>query len=48
VIDEAAPDDRDGLEAAMGMRREARDDLPVVHAPAVLHLEVLSEVASRE
>ena len=48
VIDVAAPHDRDGLETAMRMLREARDDVAVVHPPAVLLLEVLTDVAATE
>ena len=40
VVDEAAPHDGDRLEAAMGMLREAGHHVAVVHAPAVLALEV--------
>ena len=48
MIDRAAPHDRDRLEAAVRVLRKAGDGAPVVHAPAVLALEVLPEVASRE
>jgi hypothetical protein len=48
VIDEAAPDHGDGLEAAVWMRREARHYLPVVHAPTVLGVEVLAQVTTRQ
>ena len=41
VIDQASAHDRDGLEAAVRMRRKARHDLAVIHAPAVLAGEVL-------
>ena len=45
VIEESAPHDGHGFEPAMGMLRETRDDVAVVHAPSVLALEVLADVA---
>jgi hypothetical protein len=48
MVQQAAPHDGDGFEAAVRMLRKPRDDLAVVHAPAVLALEVLAQVASRE
>src|SRR5207248_2494211 len=48
VIDHARAHDRDGLEAAMRMRREAGYDLAVIHAPAVLAAEVVAELAPVE
>jgi hypothetical protein len=48
VIDEAAPGDRNGFEAAMRVLREARDDVAVVHAPAVDSLEIHADVATGE
>ena len=42
---QAAAHDGDGLEAAVRVLREAGHDLAVVHAPAVLALEVLAQVA---
>src|SRR5690606_1703032 len=48
VVGEAAAHDRDRLETAMRMAREARHDLPVVHPPAVAALEVLAEMTPLE
>src|SRR5262245_45234506 len=48
MIDGSASKDRDRLEAAMRMLREAGDDFAVVHAPAVFDDEVLPEVAPGE
>ena len=48
VIDEPAAHDRHGLEAAVRVLREARHDVAVVHAPAVLAREVLPDVAAGE
>ena len=44
MIDEALAHDRHGLEAAMRMLRKPGHDVAVVHAPAVLALEVLAHV----
>ena len=48
VIDEAAAHDGHGLEAAVRVLRKAGHDVAVVHAPAVLAVEVLADVAARE
>ena len=48
MIDQPAADDGDGLEAAVGVLREAGDDIPVIHAPAVLAGKVLTQRAPRE
>src|SRR5688572_17720625 len=46
MIDITLADDGHRLEAAMRMLRKAGDDVAVVHAPAVLALEVLADLAS--
>ena len=46
VVDQAFAHDGDGLKTAVRMRRKARDRAAVVHAPAVLAGEILSDVAS--
>src|SRR5262249_23707021 len=48
VVDQAAAHDGDGLEAAMGMLREAGDGAAVVHPPTVLAGEVHADLASFE
>ena len=48
MVDVTAAHDGHGLEAAVRMLRKARDDAPVVHAPAVLAGEVLAKVAPGE
>ena len=48
VIDEAATRDGERLEAAVRVLREARHDAAVIHAPAVLALEVLADVPTGE
>src|SRR5262249_17336115 len=48
VIDQPAPRDGHGLEAAMRMAGEAGDDVAVIHAPAVLAGEALADVAAGE
>jgi len=44
VIEEAPAHHGHGLEATMGMLRKPGDQLTVIHAPAVLALEVLTDV----
>ena len=44
MVDVAFADDGDCLEAAVRMLRKARDDVAVVHPPAVLAGEVLPDV----
>ena len=48
VVDEAAAHERDGLEAAVRVLREAGHRRAVVHAPAVGAGEVHADVAARE
>src|SRR2546426_9595576 len=46
MIDVAVTHDRHSFEPAMWMLRESRHNAAVIHAPAILALEVLSDVAS--
>src|SRR3954466_2449627 len=48
MIDEPAPPDRHGLEAAVRMLRKSRHDVAVIHPPAVFALEILPEVTPRQ
>src|SRR2546421_5971974 len=48
MIDESVPHDRDRLKPAMGVLRKSRHDTAVIHPPAVLALEVLSDISSCE
>src|SRR5688572_1156322 len=48
MVDVALADDGDRLEAAVRMLREARDDIAVIHPPAVLAFEVLPDIAAAE
>ncbi len=48
VIDDAVANQRDRLEAPMRMARKARHRVAVIHAPAILALEVLADIAARE
>src|SRR5882672_467053 len=46
MIDQPSPNDRDGFEASMRMARKTGHGVAVVHAPAVLSGEVLTDVAA--
>jgi hypothetical protein len=48
MVDVALAHDRDGLESAVRMLRKPGHDVAVVHAPAVLALEVLTDVVPVE
>ena len=48
VVDQAPPDERDGLEATVRVLGKPRDLLPVVHAPPVDALEVLAHLSTLE
>src|SRR4051812_41711577 len=48
VVDEALTDDGHRFEAAVGVLRKTRHDLPVVHAEAVLPPEILAEYTARQ
>src|SRR5688572_27777915 len=48
VIDQPSPYDRHGLEPAVWMPRKSRDGVAVIHAPAVLAGEVLTDVTPCE
>ena len=46
MVDQTLAHDGDGLEAAMRVRREARNLLPVVQRPAVLAFKILPQIAT--
>src|SRR5688572_26319529 len=48
VVDETAPHDRHGLEAAMRMVGKAGDRFAVIHPPSILPFEILAETAALE
>jgi hypothetical protein len=48
VVDEPAPDERDGLESPMGVLRKSRDRRAVIHPPAIDPGEVVADLASLE